>query len=91
MITDWDKRMSLYNYSTTQRSFVKRSEDKQKEYFTFKNHPEWKSLISDPKNDIEIFSRSSTRGLTCLKAVGHLDFTPKQVWLTLCGGSQYRL
>jgi len=37
-----------------------------------------------------MFSRTSARGLTCLKSIGHLDFTPRQVWLTLCSGITYR-
>ena len=37
-----------------------------------------------------MYSRTSSRGLTCLKSVGHLDFTPRQIWLSLCGGITYR-
>ena len=88
--TEWPKRMQDYGYTNKQRAFVERSLAKKRELFEFKNHPDWKTLISDPKNDIEMFSRTSARGLFCLRATGHLDYSPKIVWLTLCGGIKYQ-
>jgi hypothetical protein len=54
MIADsqWEERMSLYNYSQHQRKCVQTSLIKKQEFFSFKDHSEWKSLISDPKQDI---------------------------------------
>jgi len=56
----------------------------------FKNHFEWKELIADAKSDVHMWHRSSERGLACLKSTGHLDFTPRQIWLTLVGGPEYK-
>ena len=75
--SEWPKRMSDFGYTAKQRAYVERSLVKKREMFEFKNHPDWKSLISDTKNDIEMFSRTSVRGLTCLRATGHLDYTPR--------------
>ena len=56
----------------------------------FKNHFEWQKMVTDDKNDVHMWHRSSERGQACLKAQGTLDFTPKQVWLTLMGGMRYK-
>jgi hypothetical protein len=87
---DWPKRMQEYNYNPRQRAFVERCLQKKQDFIDFKNHFEWRELISDPKNDVHMWHRSSERGLACLKSQGSLDFTPRQIWLTLMGGQQYK-
>ena len=47
--SQWEQRMSQYNYSSHQRQCVQKSLIKKQDFFSFKDHSEWKSLISDPK------------------------------------------
>lgn len=90
--SEWPKRMDDYSYSSRQRLFITRGLQKKADYLDQKkSHSEWKPLGGDAKSGVTMWSRDSERGLTCLKSQGNLDFTPRQVFLTLAGGMKYRV
>eukprot|EP00347_Sterkiella_histriomuscorum_P015068 403358431 len=88
-VQNWEERIETGRYKQQNIQYLRMALAKFDDYERQITLAEWKSLVEDKKEGLNIWQRTNSNGLKCMKAVAVIERSPEQI-IKVIGDSKYR-
>lgn len=84
-VADWESRFQQFGYTEEQTRLVRQALSKMEEWIAVNQCTDWKR--GTDKKGLTVDGRTSERGLSMMRCSKKFEFTPEEIFLTLCDGA----